>query len=101
MATLRPLAERLSLRVEPLVELGEGNAAAALSLVRALAEEKVAVCTHGDVVAEVLVALADEDRLELGDRPRQAKGSTWVLESSGGRFATARYLPPSEAATRR
>jgi broad specificity phosphatase PhoE len=99
VATLRPLAERLSLRVEPLEELAEGNATAALCLVRALADEKVAVCTHGDVVAEVLVALADEDRLELGDRPRQAKGSTWVLDSSGGRWATARYLPPTEASS--
>lgn len=93
VATLRPLAERLSLRVEPLDELAEGNATAALALVRALADDKVAVCTHGDVVAEVLVALADEDRLDLGDRPRQAKGSTWVLESSDGRFSRAAYLP--------
>ena len=101
VATLRPLAERFSLRVEPLEELAEGNATAALALVRALADEKVAVCTHGDVVAEVLVALADEDRLDLGDRPRQAKGSTWVLEASDGRFVTARYLPPSEAPVQR
>ncbi len=101
LATLRPLAEHLSLRVEPLEELAEGNATSALALVRTLVDEKVAVCTHGDVLAEVLVALADEDCLELGERPRQAKGSTWVLESRDGRFAAASYLPPSEASTGR
>ncbi|MDA8063676.1 MAG: phosphoglycerate mutase family protein [Actinomycetota bacterium] len=97
--TLRPLAERLSLRVEPLEELAEGNTSAALALVRALSDEKVAVCTHGDVVAEVLVSLADEDRLDLGEHPRQAKGSAWALEASGGRFVSAHYLPAREGTT--
>lgn len=92
--TVAPLAERLSLRVEPLEELAEGNAPAALALVRALADEKVAICTHGDIIPEILVALADEDRVDLGPRPRQAKGSAWVLEASDGRFSRARYLAP-------
>lgn len=91
--TLRPLADRLSLRVEPLEELAEGNGQLALALVRALADEKVVLCTHGDVIPDVLVALADEDRVDLGPRPRQAKASTWVLEASDGRFAKASYLP--------
>lgn len=93
VATLEPLADRLSLRVEPLEELAEGNGPLALGLVRALADEKVVLCTHGDVIPEVLVALADEDRVDLGPSPRQAKGSTWVLEASDGRFARAVYLP--------
>jgi hypothetical protein len=67
---------------------------AALALVRSVAHEKIAVCTHGDVIPEILVALADEDHLDLGPRPRQAKGSVWVLEAEGGRFVKAAYLPP-------
>jgi broad specificity phosphatase PhoE len=94
LATVQPLASRLSLRVEPLEDLAEGNGAAAIALVRALAEEKVALCTHGDVIPDVLVALADEDRLDLGPRPRQAKGSVWVLEADAGRYAKATYLAP-------
>ncbi len=93
-ATVAPLADRLSLPVEVLEELSEGNAAAAIALVRALADEKVALCTHGDVIPDVLVTLADEDHLDLGNRPRQAKGSAWVLEASNGRFHRACYLAP-------
>jgi broad specificity phosphatase PhoE len=95
MQTVTPLAAHLGLRVEPVEELAEGHGMAALSVVRALADEKVAVCTHGDVIPDILVALADEDRLDLGPRPRQAKGSVWVLDASAGRFVRARYLPPA------
>jgi phosphohistidine phosphatase SixA len=95
LQSLEPLASRLSLRVEPVEELAEGSGADALALVRAFADEKVAMCTHGDVIPEVLVALADEDRLDLGHRPRQAKGSVWVLDAQAGRFVRATYLPPT------
>ena len=63
--------------------LAEGTGLAALALVRSVANEKIALCTHGDVIPEILVALADEDHLDLGPRPRQAKGSVWVLEAEG------------------
>jgi 8-oxo-(d)GTP phosphatase len=94
LQTVEPLAGRLSLPVESMDELAEGSGAGALALVRAFADEKVALCTHGDVIPEVLVALADEDRVDLGHRPRQAKGSVWVLEAHAGRFVRASYLPP-------
>ena len=74
--------------------LAEGNGLQALALIRSLANDWTAVCTHGDVIAEVLVALADEDQLDLGPKPRQAKGSAWVLEAHGTKFAQATYLPP-------
>lgn len=92
--TLQPLGSRLGVPVEVSEELAEGSGPAAVALVRSLADEKVAVCTHGDVIPEVLVSLADEDRVDLGPRPRQAKGSVWVLDASGGRFVKARYIPP-------
>jgi broad specificity phosphatase PhoE len=92
--TVEPLAFQLGLHVDPLEELAEGAGSSALTLVRALADEKVAICTHGDVIPDVLVPLADEDRLDLGHHPKQAKGSVWVLESSNGRFVRAAYLPP-------
>jgi broad specificity phosphatase PhoE len=94
--TLTPLAERLDLPVEVTEDLGEGQGRAALALVRLLGDEKVALCTHGDVIPDVLVALADEDRVDLGHRPRQAKGSVWVLDADGGTFVRARYLEPPE-----
>lgn len=93
--TVQPLAADLGLPVEETEELSEGRAEAALGLIRAAADDKVALCTHGDVIPEVLVALADEDRLDLGPRPRQAKGSVWVLDANGGCFTRATYLPPA------
>jgi 8-oxo-dGTP diphosphatase len=92
--TVGPLASALHLKVEDDNALAEGAGLAALALVRSVANEKIALCTHGDVIPEILVALADEDHLDLGPRPRQAKGSVWVLEAEGGRFVKAAYLPP-------
>ena len=93
--TVTPLAEALRVKVEEDDSLAEGTGLAALALVRSVANEKIALCTHGDVIPEILVALADEDHLDLGPRPRQAKGSVWVLEAEGGRFVKAAYLPPA------
>lgn len=92
--TLQPAAAALDLPVEVFDDLSEGRSAAALQFIRSLAGEDVAICTHGDVIPDVLTALADEDRLDLGPEPRQAKGSVWVLEPSGERFVGAEYLVP-------
>jgi broad specificity phosphatase PhoE len=91
---VRSLAEGLELDVEPTDELAEGQSRAAVRLVRALAGSNVALCTHGDVVAEILVTLADEDRVDLGPNPRQAKGSVWALEGQDEAFTSATYFPP-------
>jgi 8-oxo-dGTP diphosphatase len=94
METVKPLADELGLKVEEVDELGEGAGRQAVDLVRSLHDSHVALCTHGDVIPEILVALADEDRLNLGPAPRQAKGSTWVLGSKRGKFLQATYVPP-------
>jgi hypothetical protein len=65
-----------------------------MGLIRDLAMDNLAVCTHGDVIAEILLALADEDMLDLGPNPRQAKGSVWALSAEGGIFTSAQYFPP-------
>lgn len=94
MQTVEPLAQAHHLDVEAEDDLAEGQSANAVSLVRALAQDNVVVCTHGDVIAEILVALADEDMLDLGPNPRQAKGSVWALDGEDGTFTSARYFPP-------
>ncbi|HWG73189.1 MAG TPA: phosphoglycerate mutase family protein [Acidimicrobiales bacterium] len=95
LQTVAPLAAELGVKIEVVEELAEGHGSAALALVRSLAPEKVALCTHGDVIPDVLVPLADEDRLDLGPHPRQAKGSVWILEAKGKVFKKATYIPPS------
>jgi phosphohistidine phosphatase SixA len=92
--TVQPLADRLRVKIEEAEELAEGANGEAVELVRSLTDARVAMCTHGDVILEILVALADEDHLDLGPAPRQAKGSVWVLEAKRGRFLKAKYIPP-------
>jgi phosphohistidine phosphatase SixA len=93
LSTVEPFAECLGRKVEAVDELGEGAGAAAVALVRSLATSSVALCTHGDITALVLAALASEDGLDLGP-VRHAKGSTWVFETKGDRFVKATYRPP-------
>ena len=90
--TVEPLATRLGLSVEIDDELGEGHRFQhVLELVEA-AREPVALCSHGDVIGDLMHHLAargvplDDDRIE--------KGSTWVLQVEEGEIVKARYLPP-------
>ena len=94
LQTVGALALALRLTVERTDDLREGQSSAAVSLVRALAGQEAGVCTHGDGIAEILVALADEDRIDLGPNPRQAKGSVWALDGRAGTFTSAKYFAP-------
>jgi 8-oxo-dGTP diphosphatase len=89
--TVQPLAAKLGLPIEERPELAEGAGAAAAALVPDLAGAAV-LCSHGDVLPDLLAALApsvaDDDELPC------AKGSTWVVEEGGARGGRAMYLPP-------
>ena len=93
--TVQMLAYEHGLKVETADELLEGSGLVAQTFVRSFIGQTVALCTHGDVILDVLVSLADEERVELGPAPRQAKGSTWVLEDAAGVFLRASYVPPA------
>jgi phosphohistidine phosphatase SixA len=94
--TLEPLARARSLPLETADELAEGAAAleATYELMRAVAVNGPApLCTHGDVVQNVL------DDLQRRSVPLEGplelhKGSTWVLDLVDGEIARGRYLPP-------
>jgi len=94
--TVEPLAGALRLDVVDADELAEGNGRKAIELVRGLTEsdDTVVVCTHGDIVPEMLEHLASADHLHLPRDARWPKGSAWVLSASDGRFDHALYLPP-------
>ncbi len=92
--TVQPLGDELGLKVEEVEELAEGAGPAAVALVRRFHDRSVALCTHGDIIPEVLIALAGEERLDLGPGPRQPKGSAWVLQAEDGRFVRATYVRP-------
>ncbi len=88
--TVVPLAERLGLPVEPFDELAEGAGASVEPLISQVPGVTIVLCTHGDVVPELLDALARDTAPKDGERPC-AKGSTWVIDDDG---APPRYLPP-------
>lgn len=92
--TLQPLAAARGLTVEESEDLAEGaGPARALAFLAEVSGKPAALCSHGDVIGEVLLHLSAEG-LELPSPPPLRKGSTWVLETEGDGFVGARYLPP-------
>jgi 8-oxo-dGTP diphosphatase len=94
--TVRPLSQARRLEVERTDALAEGGSRAAVELVRSLIGLPAVLCSHGDVIPDVLEHFAVHDGFELDLEAHCAKGSTWLLEDDGERFAKAFYLPPSE-----
>jgi phosphohistidine phosphatase SixA len=84
--TFEPAAAQ-GLPLELREELAEGGVRDdILDLLRSLSPEGVpALCTHGDVIAEL-----------IGSERKAAKGSVWELEveAADGRISPLRYLPP-------
>jgi phosphohistidine phosphatase SixA len=90
--TMEPLAAALGLEVEPVEELAEGNSREALRLVHEIVGEEAALCTHGDVVPELLQALESEGVHILAEW-KWRKASTWVLHTENSAITHATYVP--------
>ena len=91
--TVEPLSARLGLPVDPSDALAEGAPVEeAVALLDKLAREEAVLCSHGDVIGDLLMHLADCG-LRLDDF-RLEKGSVWVLECENGRVVSARYVTP-------
>jgi phosphohistidine phosphatase SixA len=94
MQTLAPLGEQLGLQVVADERLAEGaGAAGALAVAREVKDHPAAICSHGDVIPDLLDALLT-DGLKVKDELRWQKASTWVLTWDGDRLAKGRYVPP-------
>jgi 8-oxo-dGTP diphosphatase len=88
--TVEPLAAARGLTIEPTDDLAEG--AGHRPVLRLLDEVAgAALCTHGDVLQDVLEWLERRGVVLDGG---MAKGSTWVLDTVHGEVVAARYLPP-------
>jgi phosphohistidine phosphatase SixA len=80
--TVQPLAAALGLEVEERSELAEGAGPWAPSaLVAGMADRNAVLCTHGDVVEDL-----------LGEPMR--KGAAYVLEQTKDGLEPVDYLPP-------
>jgi 8-oxo-dGTP diphosphatase len=98
--TVRPLADALSLPVEPAPVLSVDGAAddmdGAVALVRQLGgtERDAVACSQGEVIPDLVTTLAGEDDVSVATPVRARKGSVWALTfDTGSRLVAADYLP--------
>ena len=97
--TVLPLARRAGLRVTVDEALFEGMSSQALQLVERLAKDDdrngaAVLCSHGDVISEILRSLILIGIRTSGDRG-SAKSSVWELSCRGGIIVEGRYHHPS------
>jgi 8-oxo-dGTP diphosphatase len=91
--SVQPLAKALRLKVEQSVSLAEGHGLAGLhEFLDDDDLDNAALCTHGDIVWELVEDLVKRKMLRAGEGGFE-KGSTWILHVDGTKIAKARYLP--------
>ncbi|HSG78769.1 MAG TPA: phosphoglycerate mutase family protein [Acidimicrobiia bacterium] len=93
MQTLEPLAERLGSRVVPEPLLAEGAAPEPVARLIARLPVGSVLCSHGDVIANLVGHLSAEGAAIDATIDTQ-KGGTWTFEVSEGRVRAGVYTPP-------
>jgi 8-oxo-dGTP diphosphatase len=94
--TVAPLAGRVHVELEVADALAEGASLAdSLRLVEKLFTEEAVLCTHGDVLGNLLMHYAHLG-VDIGDA-RIEKASVWTLEILDGDVRAAHYVPPPVA----
>lgn len=91
--SVEPLAKAHGLQVEHHPALVEGAPTSEALAVIENAAEPVALCTHGDVMQNVVGRLQDAG-VDGADPSLAKKASTWVLKVDRGRVVRAQYLTP-------
>ncbi len=92
--SVEPLAAALGLRIECSDALGEGTSVdVSWKLLERLASSTTVLCSHGDVVPD-LVRRAQGRGMLVPGKSGCAKGSVWTLQHwDGTTFATGIYTP--------
>ena len=92
--TVSPLASRLGLDIVDEPALAEGASRdAARRVVTKLIDSTAVLCSHGDVIPELLGLLQGEG-IPLVGKAANAKASVWRLDVEHGAVQRAVYLPP-------
>ena len=92
--TLEPLAGKLGLEVEVDDRLAErATAADALALAAEVRGTGAVLCSHGDVIPDVLEHLL-ANGTQLEGELRWPTASTWIFTWDGQRLAKGRYVGP-------
>jgi broad specificity phosphatase PhoE len=91
--SVEPLARRLGVDVETADALTEGaRLSHALELFAKVQDREVVLCTHGDVMQDLLDHFGRHG-VKLRDH-RMEKGSIWAFEVADEKVRRARYIPP-------
>jgi 8-oxo-dGTP diphosphatase len=92
--TVKPLSKRLGIPIEFETALVEGSHPHRLvSLIHDLQGETAVLCTHGDVIEDLIGHLFAAGVPLKGERVWE-KGSVWQLRTVAGRVTKGRYIPP-------
>ena len=92
--TVEPLAASLGVAIEEVAELHEGTPVRRTrALLETLVKGHTVLCSHGDVIPDLVNQLIGEGMDAHGGGRDCKKASTWVVETKGGRFHRAHYLP--------
>jgi 8-oxo-dGTP diphosphatase len=91
--TVEPLAALLGLTVERTPALAEAQPFEPVLALLAEVPEGTVLCTHGDLLPDVLDALARRGTTIHGPGD-MSKGVTWVLERHDGRIVRSHAVPP-------
>jgi 8-oxo-dGTP diphosphatase len=95
--TVAPMADKLGIPVvteEALVPDADEEATAYVERIGRSRQRVVVLCTHGEVIGQVLGTLAGSAGVKLRPKPPGQKGGLWVLDMRAGRLVRARYTPP-------
>ena len=93
--TVEPLATQRGLPIDTTDTLAEGAGIRPIfELMRKFGDRPAVLCTHGDVVQELVEHFAAEGVIRPRDADKLAKGSTWVIDHTNGKITAARYLEP-------
>lgn len=95
--TVEPLARAIGAKVIEHDALAEGpDVDGAYALVDEMVGHNAVLCSHGDVIPAVMNRMMWAG-LNLESRFYCSKGSIWEVDLEGGRFTSARYVPPPKA----
>lgn len=90
--TVERLASKLGLPVETDAALIEGAPIEhAHELLESVAGQPVVLCSHGDIIPDLIRRLAQRGMDVTTKKRGSAKGSVWVLDWDGERFSTGAY----------
>lgn len=91
--TVQPLAKARKLPLKQAPSLGEGKGlAGAMQIMGDPKLKRAVLCTHGDIMWEVVEELVKQKVVKPGDGSYD-KGATWVVDVDDGSFVRARYIP--------